>query len=81
MLRAPTWLAAALGTRQTPVKSSKKQKPPTKNPAGDNTSVEWRLTKKPRPGYCFKCGEDGHMAPSCIDEPNPELVEGKFKRK
>ncbi len=37
------------------------------------------LTKKPRPWYCFRCGEDGHIAPSCSNEANPELVEKKRK--
>lgn len=29
---------------------------------------------KPRPWYCFQCGEDGHIATTCEDEPNPSLV-------
>uniref|UniRef100_A0A1A7ZSX6 CCHC-type domain-containing protein n=2 Tax=Nothobranchius furzeri TaxID=105023 RepID=A0A1A7ZSX6_NOTFU len=40
--------------------------------------------KKPRPGYCFRCGEDGHIAPSCSNDPNPQLVGTKqreFKQK
>lgn len=35
--------------------------------------------KKPRPGYCFRCGQDGHIAPSCSNEPDPEEVERKRK--
>lgn len=35
--------------------------------------------KKPRPWYCFSCGEDGHISPSCQNEPNPVLVETKLK--
>lgn len=31
--------------------------------------------KSPHPGYCFKCGEDGHIALSCSNEPNPEQVD------
>lgn len=34
-------------------------------------------TKKPKPWYCFRCGEDGHIARSCSDPPNPTLVEAK----
>ena len=30
-----------------------------------------------RPWYCFRCGEDGHIAPSCEREPNTALVEEK----
>lgn len=35
--------------------------------------------KKPRPWFCFNCGEDGHIAPSCDNEPNPSTVEAKRK--
>lgn len=34
---------------------------------------------KRRPWYCFRCGEDGHIAPYCCGDPNPELVEAKKK--
>lgn len=36
-----------------------------------------KANKKPRPWYCFNCGEDGHISPSCDNEPNPVLVEAK----
>lgn len=35
---------------------------------------------KPRPWYCFRCGEDGHIATTCEDEPNPSLVADKKKK-
>lgn len=35
---------------------------------------------KPRAWYCFNCGEDGHIAPSCTDAANPALVAEKRKR-
>lgn len=31
----------------------------------------------PRPWFCFKCGEDGHIAANCVNTPNPELVQKK----
>lgn len=34
---------------------------------------------KPRPWYCFNCGEDGHIASHCEGSPNPSL--GPAKRK
>lgn len=36
-------------------------------------------TPKPKPWYCFRCGEDGHIASSCINAPNPNLVQAKRK--
>lgn len=28
----------------------------------------------PRAWYCFKCGEDSHIAAHCPNEPNPTLI-------
>lgn len=33
----------------------------------------------PKPGYCFRCGEDGHIRPQCGNEPNSALVARKKK--
>lgn len=35
--------------------------------------------KRPKPWYCFRCGEDGHIANNCNDPPNPTLVSTKRK--
>ncbi|XP_043951881.1 uncharacterized protein LOC122819316 [Gambusia affinis] len=32
-----------------------------------------------KPGFCFRCGEDGHVKPQCDNEPNPALVTAKRK--
>lgn len=32
---------------------------------------------RPKPWYCFRCGEDAHIASGCSKEPNPELVATK----
>lgn len=32
---------------------------------------------KPRPWYCFRCGEDGHIVFSCSNPPNSTLVQAK----
>lgn len=37
-------------------------------------------TNKPRPWYCFNCGEDGHIAPCCTDPANPRLVAEKKRQ-
>lgn len=34
----------------------------------------------PKPGFCFRCGEDGHIRPQCENRPNPALVDAKWKR-
>ncbi|XP_043088728.1 uncharacterized protein LOC122334908 [Puntigrus tetrazona] len=31
-------------------------------------------SSRPRPGYCFRCGEDGHLAINCENDPNPSKV-------
>lgn len=35
---------------------------------------------KPKPWYCFNCGEDGHVSSSCTNAANPTLVEQKRKQ-
>lgn len=32
---------------------------------------------KPKPWYCFRCGEDGHISSTCNNIPNPALVQAK----
>ncbi|XP_027010841.2 zinc finger CCHC domain-containing protein 12-like [Tachysurus fulvidraco] len=39
-----------------------------------------KQTSRPRPWYCFNCGEDGHIAPVCTDKANPALVAEKRKQ-
>lgn len=34
----------------------------------------------PKPGFCFRCGEDGHIKPQCENSPNPVLVSAKRKQ-
>lgn len=47
--------------------------------AASVTPVSKKPTGRPRPWYCFSCGEDGHVASSCTSEPNPALVTTKRK--
>lgn len=37
-------------------------------------------SNRPRPWYCFRCGEDGHIKPQCESEPNLSLVAEKRKQ-
>lgn len=37
-------------------------------------------SSRPKAGYCFKCGEDGHMSAGCANPPNPTLVLKKKKQ-
>ena len=38
-----------------------------------------KSVRKPRPWYCFQCGEDGHIKSSCTNEADPTLVATKRK--
>ncbi|XP_067313516.1 zinc finger CCHC domain-containing protein 12-like [Pseudorasbora parva] len=37
-------------------------------------------TNRPRPWYCFRCGEDGHLANNCENPPNSLKVEEKRRK-
>lgn len=37
-------------------------------------------TNKPRPWYCFNCGEDGHISTLCTNDPNPTLATEKRRQ-
>lgn len=66
---------------QSSTKPNKNTRPKPKTPAEPKSPPpgESAPEKRPRPGYCFKCGQDGHIAPSCSNEPDPEQVELKRK--
>ena len=42
--------------------------------------IKKKQTYKPKPWYCFNCGEDGHIAPCCTDPANPDLVAEKKRQ-
>lgn len=48
----------------------------------DPRAPNWKPTTvrpntQPRPWYCFKCGEDGHISSTCSNNPNLALVNEK----
>lgn len=45
----------------------------------ENVTPLKKISARPRPWYCFTCGEDGHVASSCTSEPYPTLVNSKRK--
>lgn len=53
-------------------------------PADSDTSEPPRHSgtknNRPRPWYCFTCGEDGHMTTYCENAPNQAKVEEKKRQ-
>ncbi|XP_028435268.1 paraneoplastic antigen Ma1-like [Perca flavescens] len=51
----------------------------------DHATTETNLTShkgatsRPKPWYCFRCGEDGHVVATCESDANPALVAAKRK--
>lgn len=48
--------------------------------AGKSDSRATAKSLSPKPGFCFRCGEDGHIKPQCASEPNSALVAAKRKQ-
>lgn len=72
---APKKFSLQAGDRKT----SFTEKRSSKQSAVATIPVNHKQTEKPRPWYCFKCGEDGHIASSCESESKPTLVAEKRK--
>lgn len=53
---------------------------PTSQRLHHSRDVNNNISNRPRPWYCFRCGEDGHIKPQCESEPNPSLVAEKRKQ-
>lgn len=64
---------------RTNVPKQDKSKPADNKPGTNLLSDLHVSTPKPKPWYCFRCGEDGHIASSCSNAPNPNLVQAKRK--
>lgn len=63
------------GKKKATVSTTQKQK--TKNTQPEGQLQQMTAMVKPKPWYCFKCGEDGHIASTCNNMPNPTLVQAK----
>ncbi|XP_076129254.1 zinc finger CCHC domain-containing protein 12-like [Alosa pseudoharengus] len=58
---------------KAPTPAIPKSHPPTPHSQPERNTT----SKRPKPWYCFRCGEDGHIKPQCDSEPNPSLVATK----
>ncbi|KAK0146798.1 Tafazzin [Merluccius polli] len=69
--------------RKSQAKPTTKPKTPTpafqriQTPTPHSQPERSATSKRPKPWYCFRCGEDGHIKPQCDGEPNPSLVATK----
>ena len=75
-------LAALTAAQSSPGQSARAK---TTNPgSGASSSKFVRPSKtsasRPKPGYCYQCGEDGHIKTACDSPPNPALVALKKKQ-
>lgn len=67
-------MSALLAQKSRPVKPAP---PPSKPKPKLNYNAN---SFRPRPRYCFSCGEDGHMSAGCKNPPNPSLVQQKKRQ-
>ncbi|XP_074531309.1 uncharacterized protein LOC141794744 [Halichoeres trimaculatus] len=65
---------------KSPVSSAKVETHLAKRKVTTQKSSPSKPSSKPRPWYCFQCGEDGHIVSACDNEPNPSLVAAKKKQ-
>ena len=54
--------------------SAKAEAYPIKKKGTSQQSPTVKMSSKPCSWYCFQCGEDGHIASACDNEPTPSLV-------
>lgn len=65
---------------KSPVASAKVEARPLKNKAAQQRTPPTNTNSRPRPWFCFQCGEDGHIVSACENVPNPSLVAVKRKQ-
>lgn len=68
---------AMLTARQTrPVTLDSAKRPESRKPA----KLTRPASSNPKPVFCYRCGEDGHIQPQCDAHSNPALVRAKRKQ-
>lgn len=65
---------------KSPAANAKVEAQPLKKKAAQQQTPPTNSNSRPRPWYCFQCGEDGHIVSACENEPNPSLVAAKRKQ-
>lgn len=60
--------------------SAKFQHRPTEKSENNQPGIGSVTSTRPCPGYCFRCGEDGHLAINCENDPNPSKVDEKRRQ-
>lgn len=70
-------LNASQFNRYQPVVTYSASKQSETGKTGRNAKL---ASSNPKPGFCFRCGEDGHIKPQCDSDPNPILVSAKKKQ-
>ena len=73
-------LASLTANQQKATKPSNSKPFERKKPSGTTKQPGKPSNTRPNPGYCFNCGEDGHIKPQCDNEPNATLVAEKRKQ-
>lgn len=72
MLKLQSLMSALLSKDSTSAKSKNQLKAQKPKPGQTHS--------RPKPWFCFKCGQDGHIAPNCSSQPNSSLVEEKHRQ-
>jgi len=78
--KTPTKPAAKPSTSKSVATKSSADTTGLQKPQLHSQDANHHKSTRPKPWYCFRCGEDGHIKPQCDSEPNPSLVAKKQKQ-
>lgn len=65
---------------ETKTKLSKVKQTNTPFPRETPSKAKQKPPCRPKPGYCFRCSENGHVASICENDPKPSLVTDERKQ-